>query len=104
MQRLFSYIQGKSELHAPAAAAFHRLSSALGAGENEDSVKIEMTAPVLVAVQPGQGPFCKSNFRCVSELYTASQLRHWCSDNFTLARSINFFMEEKVRLLEMLAY
>ncbi|KAK9815028.1 hypothetical protein WJX73_005278 [Symbiochloris irregularis] len=31
-------------------------------GANEDETKIPMTAPVVTLVQPGQGPFCKSNF------------------------------------------
>lgn len=39
-QRLFDYIEG----------------------ENVKKVKIPMTAPVAVEIQPGQGPFCKNNF------------------------------------------
>ncbi|KAK9841012.1 hypothetical protein WJX81_005306 [Elliptochloris bilobata] len=31
-------------------------------GENEGSVKINMTAPVATKVEHGDGPFCKSNF------------------------------------------
>lgn len=31
-------------------------------GENVKKVKIPMTAPVAVEIQPGQGPFCKNNF------------------------------------------
>jgi hypothetical protein len=40
MQRLFKYIDGG----------------------NEDEVKIPMTSPVLVDVEPSCGPFCKNNF------------------------------------------
>jgi len=31
-------------------------------GENVKKMKIPMTAPVAVEIQPGQGPFCKNNF------------------------------------------
>ncbi|KXJ23003.1 heme-binding protein 2 [Exaiptasia diaphana] len=31
-------------------------------GQNNKSAKIPMTAPVLVQIQPAQGPYCKNNF------------------------------------------
>jgi len=31
-------------------------------GENVKKMKIPMTAPVAVEIEPGQGPFCKNNF------------------------------------------
>lgn len=31
-------------------------------GENESSQKIDMTAPVITKIQPGQGPVCAQNF------------------------------------------
>jgi hypothetical protein len=31
-------------------------------GANADKAKIPMTAPVLMRITPGEGPFCKSNF------------------------------------------
>ena len=31
-------------------------------GENVKKMKIPMTVPVAVEIQPGQGPFCKNNF------------------------------------------
>jgi hypothetical protein len=31
-------------------------------GANNKSEKIPMTAPVLVQIQPAQGPYCKNNF------------------------------------------
>lgn len=31
-------------------------------GENVKKMKIPMTDPVAVEIQPGQGPFCKNNF------------------------------------------
>ena len=31
-------------------------------GANVKKMKIPMTAPVAVQIQPGQGPFCKNNF------------------------------------------
>lgn len=31
-------------------------------GDNEESTKIAMTAPVVTRVVPGDGPFCKSTF------------------------------------------
>lgn len=40
LQRLFDYISG----------------------ENEPTVKVNMTAPVVTKVEHGDGPFCKSNF------------------------------------------
>eukprot|EP00884_Botryococcus_braunii_P000677 jgi/Botrbrau1/1060/Bobra.0076s0026.1 len=36
---------------------FHYIS-----GDNADQAKIDMTAPVLAEVVPGDGPFCRSNF------------------------------------------
>eukprot|EP01121_Diplochlamys_sp_Union-15-3_P005289 TRINITY_DN15621_c0_g1_i1.p1 TRINITY_DN15621_c0_g1~~TRINITY_DN15621_c0_g1_i1.p1 ORF type:complete len:229 (-),score=23.62 TRINITY_DN15621_c0_g1_i1:16-654(-) len=31
-------------------------------GQNSEKININMTAPVRVVVQPGQGPFCENNF------------------------------------------
>lgn len=31
-------------------------------GDNVKKMKIPMTAPVAVEIEPGQGPFCKNNF------------------------------------------
>jgi hypothetical protein len=43
------------------STGFKRLFSYIE-GENEDNVKIPMTAPVVTKIQASAGPFCKSNF------------------------------------------
>lgn len=40
---------------------FMRLFHYIG-GDNEDNVKIPMTAPVRTRIEPGQGPYCTTNF------------------------------------------
>ena len=32
-------------------------------GTNEDDAKVEMTAPVRVMLEAGEGPFCKDHFK-----------------------------------------
>ncbi|KAG7174860.1 Heme-binding protein 2-like 5 [Homarus americanus] len=40
---------------------FHKLFNYI-AGQNDEGIKIDMTAPVTTLVQPGEGPNCENNF------------------------------------------
>jgi len=53
-------VTGKN-LDAAGSEAFMRLFRYIS-GANEEGKKIEMTAPVLASVIPGDGPFCEENF------------------------------------------
>jgi hypothetical protein len=48
------------ELEQATYEGFRRLFAYI-AGANAEEEKVEMTAPVLNEITPGQGPFCKSN-------------------------------------------